>query len=96
MTPDPMPDKQPRPDRAQDDLSRFTPDPPNADKLTDTKTIHSLSFTERTALLDFADGKKPDRTHLDALERRGLVSFVPSLTVRGCEIAEEGGWVWTD
>jgi hypothetical protein len=64
--------------------------------MSDTNSINSLSFTERTALLDLANGKGIEPASLDALQRRGLVVLMPALTVRGCEIAEEGGWIWTD
>lgn len=59
-------------------------------------TISSLSFQQRAALLGFANGKMPDRVRLDALERRGLVQFIPALTSKGCEVAQEGGSVWPD
>lgn len=65
--------------------------------MTDEKqTIHSLSFKAKAALLDFANGKQVDRIQLDSLERQGLVEMVPALTIRGCEVAEEGGWIWPD
>ena len=58
------------------------------------RTINSLSFQARAALLNFANGKPIDRVHQDVLERKGLLELVPALTLRGAQIAQEGGWVW--
>jgi hypothetical protein len=62
------------------------------DRIDPEVTINSLSFQQRAALLGFANGKMPNRVQLNVLERRGLVRFIPALTQKGCEVAQEGGW----
>lgn len=52
----------------------------------------SLSFQAKAALVDFANGKQVDRSRLNALERLGLVQFIPALTLAGAEMAEAAGW----
>jgi hypothetical protein len=54
--------------------------------------LSSLSFKERTALVDLVNGKQIDHVQLLALERRGLVQMIPALTSAGTELAEEAGW----
>lgn len=49
---------------------------------------------ERSEVLDFANGKQLDPARIKKLERKGLVFMTPALSIRGCEIAEEGGWKW--
>lgn len=54
----------------------------------------TLTEQERSEVLDFANGKRLGPARIKELERKGLVFMTPSLSIRGCAIAEEGGWKW--
>jgi hypothetical protein len=70
--------------------------------MTESKiTFSSLNSTEKNALLDFANGDTTNNDEyreivFDTFVRYKLVQLIPALTARGCEVAEEGGWVWPE